>query len=57
MASTVQNYGTIARALVTHDGQTQTLKEWAITLGINYSVIRMRYKRGLRGGDLLFVRQ
>ena len=56
MASTVQNYGTIANALITHNGQTQTLKEWGITLGIKYSVIRMRYKRGLRGEDLLFVR-
>jgi hypothetical protein len=54
MASTVQNYGQVAWQPITYRGETHTLREWADILNIKYSVLRMRYKRGLRGEDLFF---
>lgn len=38
--------------VVTHDGITKNLREWAIYLGIPYDTLRVRYKRGKRGDDL-----
>jgi hypothetical protein len=54
MVSTVQNYGQVAWQPITYKDETHTLNEWAKILGIKYSVLRMRYKRGLRGDDLFF---
>lgn len=54
MVSTVQNYGQVAWQPITYKDETHTLREWANILGIKYSVLRMRYKRGLRGEDLFF---
>lgn len=52
MTSTVRTYRCIADQLVEHKNLTKTLREWADILGIKYSVIKMRYTRGLRGDDL-----
>ena len=52
MVTTVRNYGSSSRAQVAYRGQTKSLVEWAKSLNLDYSVIRMRYKRGKRGEDL-----
>ena len=54
MSSTIQNYGTIARAEVEHNGTTRTLREWSEILDIDYATLRMRYTRGTRGDDLFY---
>lgn len=54
MSGTVQTYGTIAHAEVEHNGITRTLVEWAELLDIDYDTLRMRYKRGKTGADLLY---
>ena len=54
MGSTVQNYGQVAWQPIEYRGETYSLRMWADILGIKYSVLRMRYKRGLRGDDLFF---
>jgi hypothetical protein len=38
--------------IVSHDGYTMNLKEWADFLKVPYDTLRMRYKRGKRGDDL-----
>lgn len=52
MVTTVRNYGSSAHAQVEYRGQTKSLVEWAKSLNLDYSVIRMRYKRGKTGDDL-----
>lgn len=52
MASTIENYGNIAWKRIKYNGVTHTLSEWSKVLGINYHVLRMRYKRGHRGESL-----
>jgi hypothetical protein len=42
----------IASAPIEHDGKTNTLKEWCYLYDLDYSVVRMRYTRGMRGEDL-----
>jgi len=43
---------TFYEILITHDGITKTLEEWSEALEIQYDVLRMRYRRGLRGDEL-----
>lgn len=50
--TTTANYGTVAYALVEHNDEVKTLKEWATELDLDYSVLRMRYKRGKLGAEL-----
>jgi hypothetical protein len=50
--TTIKDYGTIAHASIEHNGETRPLKEWATHLDLDYSVLRMRYKRGKRGAEL-----
>ena len=38
--------------VISHDGHSMTLKEWAKFLQIPYATLRMRYTRGKRGDDL-----
>lgn len=38
--------------LVSHEGQTYPLSEWAERLGLNYGTLRSRYQRGERGAEL-----
>lgn len=38
--------------LVTHNGKTQNLREWASELGIYYTTLNRRYHKGLRGVHL-----
>lgn len=40
--------GEIAKVIFSKDGETRSLSQWATKLGIPYSVVRMRYKRGKR---------
>jgi len=41
--------------VVTFNGQTRILREWARHLNIGYAALRHRYKAGKRGEDLLHV--
>lgn len=41
-------HGDIANILISRDGVTRSLSQWATVLGIPYTVVRMRYKRGKR---------
>lgn len=38
--------------VLTHDGKTMTLKQWAEHLGWKYGLIASRWKQGLRGDEL-----
>jgi len=38
--------------VISHDGHTMNLREWATFLQVPYDTLRMRYKRGKRGDDL-----
>lgn len=38
--------------MLTHEGKTQTLKQWAIELGWKYGLLASRWKKGLRGEEL-----
>ena len=42
------HHGAIADVLISRDGVTRSLSQWATVLGIPYTVVRMRYKRGKR---------
>lgn len=55
MTATVKTYRSIANQLVEHQNITKPLREWADILGIKYSVLKMRYIRGLRGDDLFYA--
>lgn len=52
MGSTIKNYGSHANAPINYRGETKSLVEWAQSLNLDYSVIRMRYKRGKVGDEL-----
>lgn len=52
MVTTVRNYGSSAHAQIDYRGQTKSLVEWAKCLNLDYSVVRMRFKRGKTGDDL-----
>lgn len=41
-----------SNVIVTHDGYTYTLRQWAEFLDIPYDTLRMRYVRGARGDEL-----
>jgi hypothetical protein len=41
-----------SNVIVTHDGYTYTLRQWAEFLNIPYDTLRMRYLRGARGDEL-----
>lgn len=41
--------------LITHDGQTMTMAEWAEKLGINYRTLRARVRKGM-ANDLAFTK-
>jgi hypothetical protein len=43
--------------VLTHDGLTMTLKEWATHLGWKYGLIASRWKKGLRGDELFAPRK
>jgi hypothetical protein len=38
--------------VLTYDGKTMTLKQWAIELGWKYGLIASRWKKGIRGDEL-----
>jgi hypothetical protein len=38
--------------VITYDGKTMTLAQWADYLGWKYGLLASRWKKGLRGGDL-----
>ena len=42
------HHGDIANVLISRDGTTRSLSQWATFLGVPYVVARMRYKRGER---------
>jgi DNA-directed RNA polymerase specialized sigma24 family protein len=41
-----------AHEVITHDGYSYTLRDWAEFLDIPYDTLRMRYRRGLIGDEL-----
>ena len=43
--------------VLTHDGLTMTLKQWATHLGWKYGLIASRWKKGLRGEELFAPRK
>ena len=43
--------------VLTWEGKTMTLKQWAEHLGWKYGLIASRWKRGLRGADLFAPRR
>jgi len=52
MGTTIKNYGEISTAEIEYQGQTHTIKEWTVLLGLDYTTVRMRYTRGKRGAEL-----
>jgi len=40
--------------LITWHGKTQSLRSWSMELGVNYTTVIGRYRRGLHGPDELF---
>lgn len=40
--------------LLTYQGKTRTMKQWAEELGVNYGTIKARHKRGWSDKDCLF---
>lgn len=42
------HHGDISGVLISRDGVTRSLAQWATVLGVPYTVVRMRYKRGKR---------
>lgn len=45
----------VAGVLVTHNGKTMALSDWAFELGIPYATIRMRWTRGQQDPERLFA--
>ena len=43
--------------VLTHDGLTMNLKQWAVHLGWKYGLIASRWKKGLRGEELFAPRK
>ena len=41
-----------SNVVITLDGQTKTLREWADHFGIAYTMVKTRYAEGVRGADL-----
>lgn len=50
---TEQANNRVTNVFITHEGLTMTLAEWARHKGWKYGLIGSRWKRGLRGSDLL----
>lgn len=44
--------GKIASAPITYKGETKLLRAWVDELNLNYTTVRMRYTRGVRGAKL-----
>lgn len=38
---------------LTHEGKTQSLRDWAIALNLKYITLYKRYKAGKRGDQLM----
>lgn len=38
---------------ITYNGQTKSLAQWAMDLGVPYPTVRMRYTRGVRDPEVL----
>lgn len=45
----------VAGVMVTHNGKTMALSEWAFELGLPYATVRMRWTRGQRDPVQLFA--
>jgi hypothetical protein len=50
----IETYGEISRVIITHDGKSKTLSEWAKYFNLPYATVRMRYTRGKRTFKELF---
>ncbi|WP_062120308.1 hypothetical protein [Aureimonas sp. AU40] len=52
-----QNNNRRSNVIVEFNGRSQTLKQWARELGINYRTLHTRYRNGRRGAELLSTTQ
>lgn len=50
-----QGNNTSQTVFVTHNGKTQSINQWCADLGINYSMIKQRRRRGMSLEDALFT--
>lgn len=48
-------YGEISSTEIEHNGTIRTIVEWAELLGVDYATVRMRYTRGKRDFNELFL--
>jgi len=48
-------YGEISATEIEHNGTKRTMVEWSEILGLDYATVRMRYTRGKRSYQELFL--